>query len=46
MSHKIFDNYLDAIRKNKVRLTLNKPTYIGMCIFELNKVLMYDFHYD
>ena len=46
MSHKIFDNDLVAIRKNKVTLTLNKPAYIGMCILELSKVLMYEFHYD
>ena len=24
---------------------LNKPTCIGMCILELRKVLMYEFHY-
>ena len=36
MSHKIFDNDLVAIRKNKVTLTLNKPAYIGMCILELS----------
>ena len=46
MSHKIFDNDLVAIRKNKVTLTLNKPTYIGMCILELSKVVMYEFHYN
>ena len=46
MSHKIFDNDLVAISKNKVTLTLNKPAYIGMCILELSKVLMYEFHYD
>ena len=44
MSHKIFDNDSVAIRKNKVTLTLNKPTYIGMCILELSKVLMHEFH--
>ena len=43
MSHKIFDNKL---RKTKMTLTLNKPAYIGMCILELSKVLMYEFHYD
>ena len=32
--------------KNKVTLTLNKPVYMGMCILELSKVLMYEFHYD
>ena len=46
MPHKIFDNDLVAIRKNKVTLTLNKPAYNGICILELSKVLMYEFHYD
>ena len=41
MSHKISDNDLVAIRKNKVILTLNKPAYIGMCILELSKVLIF-----
>ena len=44
MSHKIFENDLVAIRK--VTLTLNKPAYLGMCILDLSKVLMYVFHYD
>ena len=44
MSHKVFDNDLVAIRK--VTLTLNKPAYIGMCILELRKVLINEFHYD
>ena len=35
---KIFDNDLVAIRKNKVTLTL--------CVLDLSKVLMYEFHYD
>ena len=46
MSDKIFDNDLVAIRKNGVTLTLNKPAYIRMCILELSKVLMYEFHFD
>ena len=46
MSHKTFENDLVAIRKSKVTLTLNKPAYIGMRIFELSKKLMYEFHYD
>ena len=46
MSHSIFDNDLVAIRKSKITLTPHKPAYIGMCILELSKVLIYEFHYD
>ena len=46
MTHKIFDNNLVAIRKSKVALKLNKPSYTGMCILQFSKVLMYEFHYD
>ena len=46
MSHKIFENNLVAIRKSKDSLKLNKPAHVGMCILELSKVLMYEFHYD
>ena len=46
MSHKIFDNNLVAIRKSKLTLKLKKPAYVPMCILELSKVLMYEFHYD
>ena len=35
-----------TIRKSKVTLTLNKPTYVGMYILDLNKVVMYKFHHD
>ena len=42
MSH----NDLIVIRKNKVALKLCKSAYIGMCILELSKVLIYKFHYD
>ena len=46
MSHQIFDNDLVTMHKNKVFLTLNKPSYIGMYILKINKVLMYEFLYD
>ena len=35
-----------AIRKNNVTLTLKNPAYVGVCILELSKVLMYEFYYD
>ena len=34
------------IRKSKLALTLSRPAYIGMCVLELSKILMYEFHYD
>ena len=37
---------LVIIRKSKVALTFNKPVYVGMCILDLSKVLMYKFDYD
>ena len=46
VTHKIFDNDLVGIGKNKFRLTLKKPAYIGTCILELSKILMQEFHYD
>ena len=46
MSHKMFDDNFAAICKSKLVLKLNKPAYIGMCILELSKVLIYEFHYD
>ena len=48
MSHEIFDNNLVAIRKNKITLKLppKLPAYFGMCILDLSKVLMYEFHYN
>ena len=29
----------------KTSLTFNKPVYLGMCILDLSKTLMYEFHY-
>ena len=46
MSYKIFDNNLVVMRKSKLALKLNKPAYIEMCVLELSKSLMYEFHYN
>ena len=42
---KIINNDLVVIQKIKVTLILNKPAYVGMCILNLNKVLMYEIYY-
>ena len=46
MSSKIFNENLMAVHKVKETLTLNRPAYVGMCILDLSKMLMYDFHYN
>ena len=46
MSWKIIDNNLVVTRTNKVTLTLNEPAYVAMCVLELSKVLISEFHYD
>ena len=45
VSSKIFNDNLVAVHKIKETLTLNRPAYVGMCILDLSKTLMYDFHY-
>ena len=42
----IFCEELVAIHMKKTSLTMNKPTYLGMCILDLSKTIMYDFHYN
>ena len=46
VSSKIFNKNLVAVHKIKETLTLNKPAYVRMCILDLSKTLMYDFHYN
>ena len=44
-SSKIFNENLMAVHNVKKKLVLNKPIYVGFCILDLSKWLMYDFHY-
>ena len=46
VSSKIFNENLVAVHKIKESLTLNRPAYVGMCILDISKTLMYDFHYN
>ena len=43
---KIFNENLMAVHKVKETLTLNRLAYMGMCILDLSKMLMYDIHYN
>ena len=42
----IFNEDLIAIHMKKTSLTMNKPVYLGMCILDLSKTLMYEFHFN
>ena len=46
VSSKIFNENLMVAHKVKETLTLNRLAYGGMCILDLSKTLMYDFHYN
>ena len=46
VSSKIFNENLVAVHKIKETLTLNRPAFVGMCILDLSKTLMYDFHHN
>ena len=43
---KIFSEYLVSVHMKKTSLTMNKPVYLGMCILDLSKTIMFDFHYN
>ena len=45
-SHKIFNENLVSVHLKKTSLLMNKPVYLGMCILDLSKTIMYDFHYN
>ena len=45
-SYTIFHEHFVAVERMKSELVLNRPIYIGLCVLDLSKVLMYNFHYN
>ena len=45
IGHKKFGKNLVVIHEKKELLTLNKPIYVGCTVFELSKLVMYEFYY-
>ena len=46
VNSKIFNEDLVAVHRIKETLALDRPAYVGMCILDLSKTLMYYFHYN
>ena len=44
MSQNVLGYDLVIIHKSEVALTLNKEAYVDMCILDLSKLLIYQFH--
>ena len=45
-NRKIFSENLISVHMKKTSLLMNKPVYLGMCILDLSKTVMYEFHYN
>lgn len=44
-SFKVITNELVSIERRKNSIMFNRPIYIGFCILDISKTLMYSFHY-
>ena len=42
----IFNPNLVAIEMDKLEVVINKPIYIGMCVLDISKTVLYEFHYN
>ena len=45
-SFRIINEDLTMVKTRVTKILWDKPTYIGFCVLELSKLLMYQFHYD
>ena len=42
----IFGDNLIAIHMKRTKVFYNKPIYLGLCILDFSKTLMFDFHHN
>ena len=42
----VFSENLISVHMKKTSLVMNKPVYLGACILDLSKTIMYEFHYN
>jgi len=43
-SQSVFSENLVAIEMRKLEVKFNKPIYVGMCILDISKIYLYEFH--
>jgi len=41
-----FDKNLIEVHMKKTKVYYNKPAYLGLCILDICKSLLHDFHYN
>ncbi|XP_025159353.1 uncharacterized protein LOC112589602 [Harpegnathos saltator] len=45
-SRSVFSENLIAIELRKLEVKFNKPIYVGMCILDISKICLYEFHHE
>lgn len=45
-SIKIFNENFVALQLRKEKVLFDKPIYVGFCVLDISKTVMYDFHYN
>ncbi|XP_026824313.1 uncharacterized protein LOC113561693 [Ooceraea biroi] len=45
-SRSVFSENLVAIEMRKLEVKFNKPIYVGICILDISKVCLYEFHHE
>ncbi|XP_018048173.1 PREDICTED: uncharacterized protein LOC108687081 [Atta colombica] len=45
-SRSVFAENLIAVEMCKLEIKFDKPIYVGMCILDISKVCLYEFHYE
>jgi hypothetical protein len=45
-SRSVFSENLVAIELRKLEVKFNKPIYVGMCILDISKTCLYEFHHE
>ena len=45
-NHNVFSENLVAIELRKLEVKFDKPIYVGMCILDISKMCLYEFHHE